>query len=490
MTELKDLIKKNEEWLMERILEYAKRRNYTKYTSTLIEAWRISIEGLSEAVCMAIDSGMDVDLDPDESFSGDPVAAFGVLEARKHRARGISYPMFIGLFKYYVQSYMDLINKETFPDDLKEKYKYYLLRVFDRIEIAFSSEWISLRASDELEDLKEMNRKMTNEKNMFLTVVESLANPVFFLNDSGAVEYINKSASELLDISGMPGGFYYSKELPQIEIPPWLKEHVDVFFSRNRKEIYFEAFTGEVENRKSFQGRVSRMEDISDKYSGAVVILNDITRLIDAWDRIKNLLTEKELILKEVHHRIKNNMNMIKGLLILQADSLTDSAAISVLHDAESRVTSMMLLYDKLYRSDNFNKVSFRDYLSFLVDDIVSNSMNKKNIKVVKKIDDFILDVKLMQPIGMIVNELLTNMIKHAFQGIDGGIISVSAKVAGKNVILIIGDNGVGIPESVDFLNSTGFGMQLVKMLTEQIDGSIRIERGNGTRFVLEFSMF
>lgn len=487
MKEIISLINSSEEWLIERVLEYAKRQNYTKYTSTLKEAWRLSIQELSKVLCGAIESGLDAELTPDESYTDDHGAAFGNIEAKLHRERGISFPMFMGLFKYYIQSYKDLIDMQGFPPDLRDRYIVYISRVFDRIEIAFSTEWVNLSGEDKLGELQDTNRRMTNEKNMYLTVVESLTNPIVFLDSAREVAYINKSASGLLKLSGIPGGYYYNREALRVELPQWLREHADNFFVQGLKEMNFEAVAMDDEIRRYYQGCISLMEDVSGKFSGAVLILNDITELKDAGDRIKNLLAERELILKEVHHRIKNNMSTIKFLLFLQEDSLKDPAAVSALRDAENRVDSMMVLYDKLYRSENFHEVSVKNYILSLIDEIVFNFPNSQSVVIEKEIDDFDLDVKKLQPLGIIINELLTNMMKYAFTGINNGLISVSATLKGDTVSLIIQDDGIGIPESIDFENTASFGLKLVGMLTKQFGGSIRIERGEGTKFILEF---
>jgi PAS domain S-box-containing protein len=218
-------------------------------------------------------------------------------------------------------------------------------------------------------------------------------------------------------------------------------------------------------------------------------LIRDITERKQAGDRIKGLLAEKELILKEVHHRIKNNMNTISSLLALQADTLTDPSAITALADAGSRVQSMMMLYEKLYQTAEFNTISIKNYLPSLVDEIAANFQNCKSVKIEKKIDDFVLDVKKLQPLGIIINELITNIMKYAFKDKADGVITVSALLAGNRVSLIVKDNGCGIPESIDLENSTGFGLQLVHMLAEQLGGRINIERGEGTKFVLNFDI-
>jgi two-component sensor histidine kinase len=227
--------------------------------------------------------------------------------------------------------------------------------------------------------------------------------------------------------------------------------------------------------------------------NGSVVeyegIARDITEQKLAEEKIKALLAEKELILKEVHHRIRNNMSTICGLILLQIYSIKDESSANALRDTERRISSMMLLYDKLYRSENFNEISVADYIPPLVDEIVRNFPNSGKVNIIKKVDDFILSAKKVQSVGIIINELLTNIMKHAFTGRDSGLITVTAEVKDGKAVIIITDDGIGIPEGIDFSTSKGFGMQLVSMLTTQLRGKISIERGEGARFALEFEI-
>ena len=216
-------------------------------------------------------------------------------------------------------------------------------------------------------------------------------------------------------------------------------------------------------------------------------VIKDITERKNAEEKQERLLREKELVLKEVHHRIKNNMNTIHSLLTLQAATVSDVAAYAALEDAGSRVRSMMMLYDKLYQSTDFTEISVARYLPPLIDEILSNFPNRRMVKTEKNIGDFLLDVKKLQPLGIIINELLTNIMKYAFTGKKAGRIAVSAICTDDHVSVVIEDNGNGMPETVDFENSTGFGLVLVAGLTRQLDGTIRIVRARGTRIILEF---
>lgn len=205
-------------------------------------------------------------------------------------------------------------------------------------------------------------------------------------------------------------------------------------------------------------------------------------------ERIRSLLAEKELILKEVHHRVKNNMFIMTRLLSLQADRSPEPGS-SALKEAEGRIRSMVLLYDRLYESADFRRVSSAEYLASLVEDILANFATDVGVRADTAIDDFSLDAKHMQTIGIIVNELLTNAMKYAFAGRRTGTIRVEARRLESAVALTVRDDGIGLPEGLDARTSGGFGLTLVRELTSQLKGIVRIERGGGTAVTVEFPL-
>jgi PAS domain S-box-containing protein len=273
------------------------------------------------------------------------------------------------------------------------------------------------------------------------------------------------------------------------DLDPWAKaEDRQSYLSRLQRE-------GAVDDREySFRrkdgspfvglisGRVIPIRESAD----ALTVIYDITERKLNEDKINRLLAEKELILKEVHHRIKNNMNTIYSILSLQAGALRDPVSITALEDAGSRVQSMMVLYDKLYRSSAFSELSIAEYLPSLIDEIVSGFSNAPSVRVETRIDDIVLEAGMLQPLGIIVNELLTNIMKYAFAGRSDGRILVTASIGDDDRLFItIADDGNGMPESIDFENSPGFGLLLVKTLAKQMKATIGIERGNGTKIII-----
>ena len=214
----------------------------------------------------------------------------------------------------------------------------------------------------------------------------------------------------------------------------------------------------------------------------------DITDRKGSEERIQRLLEEKELLLKEVHHRVKNNMNTMKSLVFLQKRLLKDPVAIAAFDDTLGRMDSMGILYEQLYVSTDYNRTSMRAYLSALTDRIIATFPDSEAVIIDKDIDDFELDTRISQTLGIILNELLTNIMKYAFAGRKGGRIAIQGRLEGGHVTFSVQDDGNGMPDSVDFESSPGFGLLLVKELTRQLDGAIRIQRGEGTRVILEFA--
>lgn len=181
-----DLISASEDWLLKRVVDYAREREYTKYTSTLEEAWRVSVAGVSSSLLEALQRGVEtMELEPDEDYTRDPVARFGIEQARRHRRRGVTLAMFLGCMKYYRRAYVDLVREAGFDRSVEERYRRYINCFFDRVEIGFCTEWSSVPGAGRLDELQQAGRVLTNEKNKYLTVFESLPNPVLLLDRTG-----------------------------------------------------------------------------------------------------------------------------------------------------------------------------------------------------------------------------------------------------------------------------------------------------------------
>jgi len=216
-------------------------------------------------------------------------------------------------------------------------------------------------------------------------------------------------------------------------------------------------------------------------------LIEDISKRREAEKRVEEALAEKELVLKEVHHRIKNNFSVIQGLLGLQSGTAKDEASVEAFRSTESRVRSMALLYEKLYESADFVEASIAAYLPALAREVTSNFTDIGKVTVEADVEEIMLDAKRLQALGIVCNELVTNSMKHAFRGRERGTIFVRAGRRAGKVVVTIGDDGVGLPDGAPSDSNAGFGMTLVTMLAGQLHAGLRFERGGGTRTILEF---
>lgn len=229
--------------------------------------------------------------------------------------------------------------------------------------------------------------------------------------------------------------------------------------------------------------------DSESKIIGGIGIVQDFTDRKRDSDRIQSLLEEKDLLLREVHHRIKNNMLTISSLLSLQAKSLSDKAAVAALKDSSSRIQSMMHIYDVLYRSEDVSQININQYLTNLIDEISATYMTAPGkVRIKTAIQDIEISTRTAFPVGLIVNELVSNSMKYAFRDNGSGEIEIRLGQRDNGSIeLMVRDNGPGLPGHIDALNPKGFGLNLVNLLVRQIKGAITYTCEKGSVFIIRF---
>jgi two-component sensor histidine kinase len=208
-----------------------------------------------------------------------------------------------------------------------------------------------------------------------------------------------------------------------------------------------------------------------------------------AEQQLKESLREKELLLQEIHHRVKNNMQIISSLLNLQASQMKDNDFIKMVKDSQSRIRSMALVHEKLYRSQNFSSINFSDYAQSLAIHLFQfNQVNSNLIRLKMNLEDVFLDIQTAIPCGLILNELITNSLRHAFPDGRGGDITVELHPLKNHTFqIIVRDNGVGIPEDLDIGHTKTMGLQIVTMLVNQLEGSTELQREGGTTVKIVF---
>jgi signal transduction histidine kinase len=285
---LKEWLISSEDKLIELTLNYATQHNYTQYTSTLKEAWRRSIEGLSQSIIVTLQQSDQVpELGPDEDLVADACTDFGVLEAKRHRARGVNLAMFLGLMKYYRQAYLDLAEAST---SFLEPACVRLLinRVFDRIELAYCTEWAGIKGEVQIKELSDSNLLLTNEKNKYLTLFESLSSPVILCDQQGKVDNYNHAAGRLLLGTTTPGSRYYAEQRSDLD-PPALQQELARMVVEGNRRLDLEKVYSTPDGEKTFHVQIERMLDVSQKFSGYTILFNDITERLHWSKRLQQV---------------------------------------------------------------------------------------------------------------------------------------------------------------------------------------------------------
>lgn len=216
----------------------------------------------------------------------------------------------------------------------------------------------------------------------------------------------------------------------------------------------------------------------------------DITKRKKAEEKIKASLREKDVLLKEIHHRVKNNMQIISSLLSLQSAQTKDKQALTILKECQNRIKSIALIHGRLYQSEDFAKVDFAEYVQSITSHLYrSYGINSNTIKLDLKIKNIHLDLNAAIPCALIINELVTNSLKHGFPDGKKGKINVFIHPLNKGKCeMIISDNGIGLAEEIDIRKTKSLGLHLVNILAkDQLDGNIKLDRTKGTHFCIQF---
>jgi len=216
--------------------------------------------------------------------------------------------------------------------------------------------------------------------------------------------------------------------------------------------------------------------------------LRDRTERVNTEKKIKESLEEKEILLKEIHHRVKNNLMIISSLLNLQSRYIKDKASQEIFIESQNRARSMALIHERLYQSTDLKRIDFGEYITSLSTELFHTyEVDPGLIKLDINAEDILLDINTAIPLGLIVNEIITNSLKHAFPDGMSGEIFVDFHPINEHYEFTVKDDGIGFPEDLDYMNTDSLGLQLVTSLTDQIDGEIELDRNNGTEFKITF---
>ncbi|MGQ9853567.1 MAG: histidine kinase dimerization/phosphoacceptor domain -containing protein, partial [Candidatus Oleimicrobiaceae bacterium] len=334
-----------------------------------------------------------------------------------------------------------------------------------------------------------VEEKIRRTEELFRAIVEGTQAFLMSVDVRGRITYANDAAVRAL-------GFAHAEEVLGQRylrfVHPEDRERVAKAYKEQvltgQRSLFMEFRTvGKYGNVLLFSFMSNPMID-GEQVVGQNGVGQDITARKVAEETLAASLREKEMLLKEIHHRVKNNMQVVCSLLNLQCDRLSSPEAVQALRDSQNRVKSMALIHEKLYRSASLSRIDFGEYLHSLVDGLMRSYATNGDVNVQVTAENAEMGIDDAIPCGLLVNELISNALKHAFPDGRGGVIRVSFRLQGDRYALDVADDGVGLPAELDFRATKSLGLQLVTTLVDQIDGHIELHRDSpGTHFSISF---
>jgi signal transduction histidine kinase/CheY-like chemotaxis protein len=488
MQRLSDLISQREDWLVDQTIGYAKLYGYTPFTSTLAEAWRASICGLSGPLIKALAHYDEAPQLVAGDYAEESITAFGIEAARRHRSRGITLAHFMGLMKYYRQSYLDLLELGELPVEHVPRYREFVNRFFDRVEIGFCSEWASQNESELVLEAREKNRALTHEKNKYLTIFESLKDPVVLLDMAGHIDNTNRAAAELFGGSAVPGaGYYGSNHLP------FLEGALATLAGESGEHVLTTSL-----GPRCFEVKSQTMLDVSEQFAGTVLIFNDVTDYKHALQQAEQANRTKSAFLASMSHEIRTPINGIVGMTALLRDTPLNEkqngyvSTISTSGEILSSLIADILDYSKI--EAGVLEVENIDFtVDALIGDVLRLMVPAASAKGLALRADIApdLSIKIRGDFNKL-RQILLNLTGNAVKFTERGEIQVRAAKSAQWLSFSVSDSGIGISVSAQTnlfsafvqanssvsrrFGGTGLGLAICRKLVTALGGEIGFE--------------
>jgi PAS domain S-box-containing protein len=351
---------------------------------------------------------------------------------------------------------------------------------------------IAITARD-ITEMKEISHRTEADRNLLYTIINAIPDEIYLKDYNRRFVMVNRGVLNMLGLKS------FDEVIGKRDEDFIDSRYLDMVIGQDQQVlesgipiINYEgfAYTDETQTEIKRSMLVSKFPyfDKDGNIVGLIGINKDMTDRKRAELRIKRSLREKEVLLKEIHHRVKNNLAVISGLLFMQAENLDNDEMKQVLYDSEIRIRSMAMIHEKLYHHDMYSGIEFGAYVKDLVTTIESTYKNHGcEISVNLNTPTTYIDLNRAMPCALIVNEALSNAYKHAFRGMKKGEISVDFSQQEGTYRMVIRDNGKGLPENFKLEQSTSLGMILIHGLVRQLGSNLQIDTSNGTHLSFEF---
>jgi PAS domain S-box-containing protein len=340
-----------------------------------------------------------------------------------------------------------------------------------------------LGVSENISELKKINDTLKVSEERYRSLVENSPIIIMTTDVDENIQFINFSGGGR-SVDEIVGHSIYNFAAPEYHV--MIKEAHKKVFTTKKIVTYETEGIDDNGSKVWFQTYVGPMF-FGDEVIGLTLFTRDISERIESEEKIKKSLKEKEILLQEVHHRVKNNLQIISSILNLQTRSVKDPKILDLIQETRYRIMSMSFIHDLLYQTKDFTNIDFSKYLQSITSNIMNTYTLNKNIELKLDVESIFLNLDNAIPCGLIVNELITNVFKYAFPGDRKGVINIVLKLINNKVVLSVADNGVGINNQINYLTTESLGFQLINSLVSQIDGELKYENTEGTKFTVSF---
>ena len=343
-----------------------------------------------------------------------------------------------------------------------------------------------LSISRDIRERKKAEDSLKKSENKYRTIFENVQDIFYQTNLEGNIIEISPSIERY---SGYKPAELIGKPVETVYLNPEDREYLIKKIDEEGEVVDYEVKLKTKTNKLLYVSTNAHiLFDSSKNPIGIEGSLRDITERKNIEIQLKKSLEEKEMLLKEIHHRVKNNLMIISSLLNLQSRYIKDKASQDIFKESQNRARSMALIHERLYQATDLKRIDFGEYISALATELFHTYVSDHGLIELKiNVEDIFLDINTAIPLGLIVNELITNSLKHAFPDGNNGEINVEFGQLDNHYEFTVRDNGIGFPKGIDFENSDSLGLRIVSSLTDQIDGHIKLNRNNGTEFKIIF---